>query len=75
MTTKLDSAVKCRTCGSGCSVDFAECLRGGWPKCCGATMELVKQPKDVGEATRRALTLQMPPGLLRRTQETSKEAK
>lgn len=30
--------VWCRTCGRTERVDSAECMRSGWPKCCGSTM-------------------------------------
>lgn len=30
----------CTNCGNEIAVDAAECLRKGWPKCCGATMYL-----------------------------------
>jgi Zn finger protein HypA/HybF involved in hydrogenase expression len=32
--------VWCRTCGRSEKVDSAECLRTGWPKCCGHTMTI-----------------------------------
>lgn len=32
--------VWCRTCGHSQRVDGAECLRHGWPKCCGFTMTI-----------------------------------
>lgn len=32
--------VWCRTCGRSEAVDSAECLRSGWPKCCGYTMTI-----------------------------------
>jgi hypothetical protein len=32
--------VWCHACGRCESVKAAECLRTGWPKCCGATMSL-----------------------------------
>ena len=32
--------VWCRTCGHTQRVDAAQCLRGGWPACCGATMTI-----------------------------------
>lgn len=32
--------VWCTTCGRQQSVDGAECLRSGWPKCCGYTMTI-----------------------------------
>lgn len=32
--------VWCRTCGMTKKVDPAECLRYGWPKCCGQTMTI-----------------------------------
>lgn len=35
--------VWCRTCRREQRVDSAECLRSGWPKCCGYTM-IVNHP-------------------------------
>lgn len=32
--------VWCRSCGRSQRVDGAECLRSGWPKCCGYTMTI-----------------------------------
>ena len=32
--------VWCRTCGRSERVDGADCLRHGWPKCCGYTMTI-----------------------------------
>lgn len=32
--------VRCRKCGATQKVDGAVALRNGWPKCCGATMDL-----------------------------------
>lgn len=32
--------VWCRSCGATQHVDSAECLRSGWPKCCGHTMTI-----------------------------------
>lgn len=32
--------VWCRSCGSTQHVNSAECLRSGWPKCCGYTMTI-----------------------------------
>ena len=32
--------VWCRTCGRSQSVDSADCLQHGWPKCCGCTMTI-----------------------------------
>lgn len=32
--------VWCRTCKHSEYVDSAECLRTGWPKCCGHTMTI-----------------------------------
>lgn len=37
--------VWCRTCGGTKKVDSAECLRRGWPKCCGETMT-IDGPKE-----------------------------
>ena len=30
----------CHECGNTQKVDSAECLRSGWPKCCGQTMSI-----------------------------------
>lgn len=35
--------VWCHRCGAEKAVDGAECLRSGWPECCGATMSLDPQ--------------------------------
>ncbi len=32
--------VWCRQCGATQKVDSAECLRSGWPLCCGYTMTI-----------------------------------
>ena len=32
--------VWCRTCGASRFVNGGECLRSGWPKCCGYTMTI-----------------------------------
>lgn len=32
--------VWCRACGHTEKVDSADCLRTGWPKCCGYTMTI-----------------------------------
>jgi hypothetical protein len=37
----LGTRCRCGTCGYVQEVDPAECLRGGWPKCCGYTMTLL----------------------------------
>lgn len=34
--------VWCRKCGNTLKVDTAECLRNGWPECCGETMTIDK---------------------------------
>ena len=38
------AVVICKTCESQQDVVISDCLAGGWPKCCGATMSL--QPTD-----------------------------
>lgn len=43
--------VWCRQCGSTLRVDGADCLRTGWPKCCGYTMTI-----DSPEEQRRLST-------------------
>ena len=37
--------VRCGNCGRERKVDSATCLRFGWPKCCGYTMQLVSEPE------------------------------
>jgi len=32
--------VWCRTCGKTKKVNSEECLKNGWPKCCGQTMTI-----------------------------------
>lgn len=36
----LRGRVWCTRCGRSQAVDSAECLRKGWPRCCGATMSI-----------------------------------
>lgn len=33
--------VECQECGKRLTVDSAQCLAGGWPKCCNYTMRLL----------------------------------
>lgn len=40
--------VWCRHCGASLKVDSAECLRSGWPTCCGATMTIDAPVKGAG---------------------------
>jgi hypothetical protein len=40
--------VQCVTCSAQRSVDPVECLRSGWPRCCGATMRLVTGNEHAG---------------------------
>jgi len=37
--------VWCRSCGSSLRADAAQCLRNGWPRCCGVTMT-IDAPED-----------------------------
>ena len=45
--------VHCPSCGHSEKVDSAVCLAQGWPKHCGATMQLGKAPgaEHVGQTT------------------------
>jgi hypothetical protein len=43
--------VWCRTCGATLRVDSAECLRLGWPRCCGYTMTLDAPDERAREGT------------------------
>lgn len=36
-----DCKVKCEKCGSQLSVKGGNCLKNGWPECCGYTMTLL----------------------------------
>lgn len=40
--------VWCKECGKTLKVDGAECLRKGWPKCCGYTMT-IDSPNEEGK--------------------------
>jgi hypothetical protein len=42
--------VWCRSCGATLKVDSAECLRSGWPKCCGETMTIDEPAEAAGGA-------------------------
>jgi len=45
-TPKLKRGIVwCTTCGKKSIVDSAQCLRTGWPKCCGYTMT-IDSPKE-----------------------------
>jgi len=38
--------VRCKTCGNSQTVKGADCLRRGWPRCHGETMQLIpKEPR------------------------------
>ncbi len=43
MAKRLENFCTCSKCGATQEVDAAECLRTGWPKCCGVTMYLGKK--------------------------------
>lgn len=55
-----DSQVKCQSCERTAKVNFANCMREGWPMCCGSTMELMDTRADirheVGEIVDESLT-------------------
>ena len=40
MAKGMSDQVRCHKCGATQKIDPVECLRRGWPKCCGATMNL-----------------------------------
>ncbi len=42
-----NSQIKCQSCGAAAEVDFAKCLRSGWPECCGSTMELLSTQANI----------------------------
>jgi hypothetical protein len=46
--------VECSSCHHKKLVVFGECLKTGWPKCCGFTMRLISQPHkaDIEAAVR-----------------------
>jgi hypothetical protein len=50
-----DSTVQCTTCGQKDHVEFAHCLRKGWPKHCDQTMRLVATEADVTTAVQRVV--------------------
>ena len=41
MAQSLGNRCQCTKCRRVVEVDPAECLRKGWPKCCGTTMRLL----------------------------------
>jgi len=45
-----DATVKCKKCGTTKRVWFAQCLKFGWPKCCGQTMHLEETTADIDKA-------------------------
>lgn len=50
-----NSLVRCEVCGEELSVDFKECLLGGWPKHHGYTMRLVETPTNLDEVVEEAV--------------------
>jgi len=60
MTRPTDSTVRCSKCGCERLVNFAVCLRSGWPKCCGYTMTLLTTKADIAAATTSVLRDQTP---------------
>jgi len=46
--------VWCKKCNRTQQVDSAECLRSGWPMCCGETMT-IDSPKDRGQTVEQCL--------------------
>ncbi|MCK1402002.1 hypothetical protein IVB45_17635 [Bradyrhizobium sp. 4] len=40
----LEGKVYCARCGKSRHIEAAKCLREGWPKCCGVTVELKAAP-------------------------------
>ena len=50
--------VWCRTCLRSQQVDGADCLRTGWPKCCGYTMTIY----DLSEEARQRHPTRTPAG-------------
>ncbi len=45
MGSHLEKFCTCETCGARVPVNPAQCLREGWPKCCGQTMTLGEPKK------------------------------
>lgn len=50
----VKNEVECDHCGRKQPVNIAECLRTGWPKCCGETMNLNSLTKPNTQAQPRA---------------------
>lgn len=50
-----DSRIECHCCGKKRLVNFAHCLREGWPMCCGQTMLLTRTATDIGLAVGEAI--------------------
>ena len=55
-----NSQVKCQSCGAAAAVDFAKCLRSGWPECCGSTMELLSTQANIEQAVGQVISDQVP---------------
>lgn len=46
---ELDTECRCRHCNKAQFVNFATCLKEGWPECCGWTMQLILTKADIPE--------------------------
>lgn len=54
MTGTTDALVRCSTCNDEQRVNFAYCLRNGWPTCHGQTMTLIDHTADIDKAVNEA---------------------
>lgn len=52
----MNDYVKCDKCGATKEVDFAACVRKGWPTCCGYTMRLLRTQADIDAAVGKAVS-------------------
>lgn len=55
-----DTKVGCTVCGRQQDTSFGGSLRGGWPKCCGYTMRLMRTEADIEAVTGAVVRSQMP---------------
>ncbi len=42
----IHGTVRCSQCGALRTIDPAECLRSGWPRCCRGETTSIDNPKD-----------------------------
>ena len=51
----VDTKVTCNYCDNEKWINFNDALSGGWPRCCGYTMEIVNTQSDLEEEIDKVL--------------------